>query len=488
LQRLKFAGVRVLYLGQQIDSANAQAETLLTVHGLVDQLYLTEMAKKIKRGLAGQLARGFATGAITYGYRTVAVPDPSGKLVNGSPALLGKRVEIVPDQVRTLVDIFTWFADGMSTARIAQRLNADGRPAPRGTHWRCNAVSRMLQNEKYTGKLIWGKTTQERRPGTRQHVSRANPRAQWTIQARPELRIVSEALWARVQARRAEIRAQLPAASGRTLMRGRNAALYSRQLLAGFLFCQVCGRRLSTVSCGHGSPRYGCFNAWRNGVTVCTNRVTVRAKVADAGILDGLRTELLRPETLAYIADRVTSALNARLDDRPRLLSEAETSHDDATRRLNRLITAIEQGAPAAALAPRIVEQQAEIARLAHVVASLAEPVADRVAVMPGLVRQHLEDLVRLLAEAPERLKTEFSRLGLRVAMEPRRDSLRAHYRAHVSLTVGSLPGLGGVADLAPRSPTAHSSDHVSGASHLRNLEHFSNRSPTARWLPRAEP
>ena len=102
LQELKFAGVRVIYISQNIDNASDTAETLVAVPGVVDSLYLKEMAKKIKRGLAGQLERGFATGSITFGYRTVPVPDPSGKTdVNGYPVLLGKRVGIVAE-ARTL--------------------------------------------------------------------------------------------------------------------------------------------------------------------------------------------------------------------------------------------------------------------------------------------------------------------------------------------------------------------------------------------------
>src|SRR4051812_177759 len=73
LQTLKFFGVRVIYISQHIDSADEQAETLVAVHGMVDSLYLKEAAKKIKRGLEGQHARGFATGSRTYGYRTVPV-------------------------------------------------------------------------------------------------------------------------------------------------------------------------------------------------------------------------------------------------------------------------------------------------------------------------------------------------------------------------------------------------------------------------------
>ena len=72
MQQLTFYGVRVFFISQ-------------------------------KRGLAGQLERGHATGAVTYGYRTFAVPDPTGKCnPHGYPILLGKRLEIEPAEARII--------------------------------------------------------------------------------------------------------------------------------------------------------------------------------------------------------------------------------------------------------------------------------------------------------------------------------------------------------------------------------------------------
>jgi site-specific DNA recombinase len=136
LQRLRFESVRVIYLAQQIDSANEQAETLITVHGLVDSLYLREMAAKIRRGLAGQLERGFATGGVKYGYRAVPVPDPSGRLdAKGYPALLGKRLEIVESEAAVIRRIFNMYVSGTGIPTIVRRLHADGVPGPRGASW-----------------------------------------------------------------------------------------------------------------------------------------------------------------------------------------------------------------------------------------------------------------------------------------------------------------------------------------------------------------
>ena len=78
MQQFKFLGIRLIYISQGIDSDSEQADALVAVHGLIDSMYLKELAKKVKRGLAGQMDRGFSTGARSYGYRKVPVEDPSG--------------------------------------------------------------------------------------------------------------------------------------------------------------------------------------------------------------------------------------------------------------------------------------------------------------------------------------------------------------------------------------------------------------------------
>ena len=55
-QKLSFAGVRVVAVGQGIDTQSEQADVLVTVHGLVDSLYVKELAKK---PIAGWKARSF---------------------------------------------------------------------------------------------------------------------------------------------------------------------------------------------------------------------------------------------------------------------------------------------------------------------------------------------------------------------------------------------------------------------------------------------
>lgn len=449
MQQLKFLGVRVVYISQSIDSDSEQAEVLTAVHGIVDSLYLKELSKKVKRGLAGQLDRGFATGSATYGYRTVAVVDPTGKRdAHGYPVLLGKRVEIEADEARVIVQIFEWYAAGRGTGGIVERLNRAGVAGPRRNRWKHGAVKRILGNEKYTGQRIWGQVRFERQPGTQRRVVRAVPREKWHVQERPDLRIVPPELWDRVQKRRASIRAVLTASGTRTLMRGRNATLHSKYLFSGFMRCATCGSKITVIHGGsRGSePRYGCYQSWRNGVSSCANRLTVRATLTDDALLAGLRAEILKPATVKYVADALALEVSRRLTDRPRREADARTARERAGERLQRLVRAIEDGAASQTLVAAIREREAEVASLDQQLADLSGQSDHRLAVLPTWVRQQLSDLGGLLKESAEQARAEFLRLNLAVTLHVVRDGAKPFYRAAGR---ADLPWLAGTTDLS---------------------------------------
>jgi site-specific DNA recombinase len=118
IERLKFAGIRVIAVSQGIDSQNQQADVLLTVHGLVDSLYIQEIAQKTRRGLEGKMLRGLHAGGRTYGYSSATSPD-------------GVRLEVNEAEATVVVRIFQMSADGHSLKTIAKALNAETVPAPR---------------------------------------------------------------------------------------------------------------------------------------------------------------------------------------------------------------------------------------------------------------------------------------------------------------------------------------------------------------------
>lgn len=449
MQQLKFSGVRVIFISQSIDSESEQAEVLTAVHGIVDSLYLKELSKKVRRGLAGQLGRGFATGSSTYGYRTIPVPDEAGKRdAHGYPVLLGKRVETEPSEAGVIIQIFEWYAAGQGTGTIVERLNRANVRGPRGRRWKHGAVKRLLVNEKYTGQRIWGQVRFERQPGTQRRVVRAMPRNQWHVQQRPDLRIVSLDLWARVQQRRAAVRAVLTASGTRTLMRGRNATLTSKYLFSGFMRCATCGSKITVMHGGSKGcePRYACSQSWRNGVTTCANRLTIRASVTDEALLSGLQAELLKPATMKYVSEALATAVSHRMTERPRLEAAARTARERAIGRLQRLVRAIEDGGASQSLTAAIREREAEIDALDRQLTTLSEQADQNLAVLPTWVRQQLRDLGSLLRESPKHARAEFLRLNLAVTLHVVQTTGKPFYRAEGQ---ADLPWLAGSVDLS---------------------------------------
>ena len=315
VQQLTFCGVRIIFISQGLDTASEQAETLVAVHGVVDQLYIRELRHKVKRGLLGQQDRGFNTGGKTYGYRSVPVHDPSGRHDADGPVVIGKRLEVNDEHAAIIRQIYRWYLDGLSHPKVADRLNAMNAPTPRGSKWTRRHIDRILRNERYVGRQIWGQYTYARRPGSNRLVSRKQPRDRWHVVDRLELRIVDDALFHEVAARREAVRQSLNIRTGR-LARGRSG-YYSRYLLVGLSTCATCGKGFTIAAGGAGSPRYGCPNSWRNGQDVCDNRLTIMAKVADPVVLAELQAALLQPAMIETITTAVTAEVTKALTTAP---------------------------------------------------------------------------------------------------------------------------------------------------------------------------
>ena len=195
IEELKFAGVRVIFVSQGIDTDSEQSDVQMTVHGLVDSLYVKELAKKTHRGLESCALLGLHTGGRCYGYSTVAVGEGESK-----------RYVINETEAAVVREIFEMFATGLSLKKIAKHLNAKyvapprSKSSNRGT-WCPTAIRAMLKRDFYKGESVWNRSKFVKVPGTNKRRSRPRPESEWKRLSAPELAIVSVELWNRAQSR-----------------------------------------------------------------------------------------------------------------------------------------------------------------------------------------------------------------------------------------------------------------------------------------------
>jgi hypothetical protein len=149
----------------------------------------------------------------------------------------------------------------------------------------------------------------------------------------PELRIVSDILWQRVQNRLEEVRSAL---KGKNLARGRLPGRQSKYLFSGYLKCGVCGGGVMVVSSGKiAGPRYGCYRAHRQHN--CDNRIDISLKTVDSRLLEKLQTELQRPEVTDYIIKAVEERAH-QAQEKPQNRARLEKEVAQERRKLQNLV------------------------------------------------------------------------------------------------------------------------------------------------------
>ena len=336
-ERLDFAGIRVIFVSQGFDSSAPQSQTLLTVHGLVDGLYLEGLREKTFRGVEQLALSGLHTGGRVFGYRHVPIESATELDNYGRPAIHGVRLQIDPNQAPTIRRIFERYAAGLSMKRIAIELNRDRILSPqpregRSQSWAQSSVRHILLNERYRGVVVWGKTKKVLSPETGKRIYRSRPTGEWRRVEIPGQRIVSEELWNRTHERLKFVQEIYGVREGKR--RGRAAA--SPYLFTGLLECSECGGSITIVSgrCRNRSDsRYGCSMHAQRGDACCKNALLVRRLELERQLLEGLQTRVLHPAVVDYTLKRFEDEFLKALTDR---------SQGDAD--LRRQASALERG------------------------------------------------------------------------------------------------------------------------------------------------
>jgi site-specific DNA recombinase len=351
-EQLQFARVRVVFVAQGIDTDSEQAEILVATHGIVDSLYLKDLAKRTFRGVEEKALGGFHTGGRVFGYRRVPIESKTEHDSHGRPVIEAVKLEVDPDQAATVRRIFERYAAGHSLKRVAIDLNAEHIESPQpqkgriSRSWCPSSVRTILHNERYRGVVIWGKTHKIRRPGTNKRIYERCPESQWRRKVIPEQRIVSDELWASVLKRMALVNELYGLEERRPgLLRARSVG--SPYVFSGLLKCSLCGGSVTVVSgrwAGRHDVRYGCSLHYHRGRGQCVNSLLIARQSLEQQLLAGIQVQVLHPDVVAYTLKRFEERVLQAATRPTHEISDLRRREGDLERRVANLTRALADG------------------------------------------------------------------------------------------------------------------------------------------------
>ena len=280
---LRKNGVRVLSATEGIDTFNDNDDLLIGVKGLMNDLYARDGSRRVTAGLRQKQKAG------------LVITPPFGYFKDKNT----NQVEIVPEAAETVHLIFASYISGRGLKAIARLLNEEKRKTPAQMQlwligkrmperlekevkkkylWDATMVSRILQDETYTGTLICHKSEQNK-------INRTFRFTETSEQFRHENFlpvIVTKELWLQVQN-------LLAARKQNNVRAGPGSAIHR---YSGLIACGDCGRAFTGKTIKNKRNHrveYWCSTYMRYGKEHCSSHV-IREEYLD----EIIRRELIR--------------------------------------------------------------------------------------------------------------------------------------------------------------------------------------------------
>ena len=284
-------GVRAISIAENLDTAGKDWGDMLALNLLVGEKQVRALPYFVRMGQSALFAAGYQIGACPLGYRPVAVADGVTKL--GKPRT---RPEIVPEVAELIVRHFELVAGGTPIAEGCRIWNRDIAALPEEVRkyaidpragsgmMRPEAYRRLFKRRQYLGEWVYGRKRNKWLDRRDQVVQVDAPEHEVGRQRWEHLRIVSDELWARVEARLA----------GET--RGRHGPRIGREPLLSSFLPALC----RCTACGHIFHQYGrkYMNCPNSKIDKCDAWGTVDRESALQAIIAVLRSQILADDEL----------------------------------------------------------------------------------------------------------------------------------------------------------------------------------------------
>ena len=347
------------------------------------------------------------------------------------PKIKNHRVILVPgtpEQVAALKRIFR-LSKTMGYAAVADVLNREGIPGPRGNGWCGSTVRSILLNTAYTGIVEFGKKYKGKyhrvrrdRPQEFEYLDEGklnqgkNPKDEWFVEPDRHEALISEKEWTEVQAA-LRIRSRGSTKTSRSKRR--------TYLLSGIIRCGNCGSPL------HGDTqrnrlraeyyRYTCAGAKKRGTCHCF-RNSIPGAAAEEFVLKEVRHYLVLP----CVKESLREGLEKLIGER----AERTEHRDDLRKQLAKLeakkSALFDQLAPESLMAfkpniDKLVEEEKRLRRSVAESESEAATHEDREELIKRALTFYEDNVLALQGGCKNAVRESLKALGTKVVYYPKR-------------------------------------------------------------------
>ena len=318
-KRLSFLGIGLE------DIQQGEANSIhVAVHGVYNSIFISNVRSQVRRGMAGLVNKGLNPGGRAYGYRPV--PGKQGVL------------DVVEEEATIIQRIFNSYINGKTPREIANELNEERVPPPRGRYWTASTINGnrqrengILQNSIYSGERVWNRVRMVKDPNTGRRVPRMNPKEEWVRKQVPELRIVDPEVFEAAQKRKAERGGPRP-----------HQKRKPRHLFSGLLKCGCCGSGMSVKDKDHGRIRIMCTQAKEAGT--CSNKRPYYLDQIEKTVLSGLKEELRSPEAIKRYVHSYNEEMKRLAATSSSELTKLQNQLDRVKGEIDRAVNALMRG------------------------------------------------------------------------------------------------------------------------------------------------
>jgi DNA invertase Pin-like site-specific DNA recombinase len=428
--RLNFYGVFIYFVSDGLDTRDENARLVHMVKGYGDERFVREHGKKIHRGQEGRILKGYIHGGRCYGYKNVPIVDESRSGLYGQPAVKGVKREIIPAEKAVVLRIMEMRANGMSFGRIAKALKSEGIAPPGNPNrhgvsaWYSSTIKVITTNELYRGVQVWDRKQNVFNFAEGSKSRQKRPPSEWKCIQVPELRIVPDELWEKVQEVNRRGRDKYYARRQGGMNRTETSRTY---LFSGTMFCGVCGGAFTVIGGKKPNVRYGCPN-YRFRDT-CTNKVTILRSRLEPQLILALSKNLRDPRLHTERTVEFTKQLRERIEQESRHARDAVSNNTqlkqeqtDLQLKASNLVDAIARHGLSSLLSSQLSTVEARLAELDRLLA--IKPSAQTPRFSDVEIQEFLQaestNFCDALAGDPEKARSEIQKRIAKLILTPK--------------------------------------------------------------------